>query len=185
MADAVTRRPHPVVPLVALAVVATLDWVAGRRHWSVPVVAVLDEPAHLITAWLVLVAVSSRLARPVQLWALLGAVVIDLDHVPLYLWWALLAEPDGRPVTHSLATVVVLVALGAVPRLRVPALGLALGVLLHLARDLATGPGVPLLWPLVDRSVQIPYTVYAVALTVTAVIAALWAIRADRSRVSG
>jgi inner membrane protein len=111
--------------------------------------------------------------------------LIDLDHVPFYLWGALLADPNGRPVTHSLATVVVLLALSAVRRLRVPALGLALGVLLHLARDLATGPGVPLLWPLVDRSVLLPYAGYAVALTVIAVIAALAALRASRARVSG
>lgn len=182
---AVLRPPHPALPPAALAAVALLDVAASLRDWSIPITGLLDEPAHLLTAWLFLAALGFRWGTRLQAWTLLGAVGIDLDHVPLYLWWEGISAPGGRPVTHSLATVLVLVAMAAVPRLRTPALGLALGVVLHLARDLATGPGVPLLWPLSTTSALLPYPVYAAALGITAALAVLAAFRRRRSRVSG
>jgi inner membrane protein len=139
--------------------------------WSVPVVGLLDEPAHLLTAWLFLGSLPGRPSRRFAAWALAGAVAIDVDHIPLYLGWAAIGTPGGRPVTHSLVTVGVLLVVAGAPRLRVPALGLAVGVLLHLIRDLATGPGVPLRWPLSEESVVLPYAVEFGALTVAALVA--------------
>jgi hypothetical protein len=67
--------------------------------------------------------------------------------------WDVGTAGDGRPVTHSLAFVLVLIAVGLlVPRLRIAVGGLGVGLLLHLVRDLATGPGAPLLWPVHDSS---------------------------------
>jgi inner membrane protein len=132
----------------------------------------LDEPAHLATAWLFLAAFLPGRARALGPWVLVGAVAIDADHVPLYLWDALAAAPGARPVPHSLLTVAVLAAAAvASPRLRSPLLGLALGVVLHLVRDLATGPGVPLLWPFGPAKVIVPYAVYLLVLAVVAVVA--------------
>ena len=135
--------------------------------------AALDEPAHLLTAWLVLAAVTARPAGlPVLPWILAGAVLLDLDHVPLYLGLDVAASPGGRPVTHSLLTVAVLLAAAAaVRRARLPLAGFALGVATQLLRDLATGPGVPLLWPVLDGSVRVPYQPYAVVLVALAAVA--------------
>jgi membrane-bound metal-dependent hydrolase YbcI (DUF457 family) len=49
---------------------------------------------------------------------------------------------------------------------------LAVGLLFHLVRDLATGPGVPLLWPF-GHPVLMPYSVYVVVLVVAAIAAVL------------
>jgi inner membrane protein len=173
-------------PVLALAAVCLLDAVHFARHWPVPVVGLLDEPAHVLTTWLCLTAVAYRL-RPtwsrVLPWALVASVVIDLDHLPVYLWSAPIALPGSRPVTHSLAAVAVLLAVAAATRRRVrtAALGLAVGVTLHLVRDVATGPGIPLLWPVDPSDVQLPYGLYLAALVVAAAVAV---DRARRSPVS-
>ncbi|MGY1779762.1 metal-dependent hydrolase [Geodermatophilus sp. SYSU D01036] len=164
-------------PPLAVACILTLDLVASARPWPIPVIGLLDEPAHLLTAWLGLAAVGATRIVP---WALVAAVAIDADHVPLYLWGAFTAAPGGRPVTHSLATVLVstVVAL-AVPRWRAAAAGVAAGVLLHLARDVATGPGIPALWPFDDRSVLLPYEVHAGFIVIAALCAVIQNVRAS------
>lgn len=167
--------------LAALATVVVLDLALAARSWSVPVEAVLDEPAHLLTAWLLLAAMGVR-SRQVLVWALAGAVLIDLDHLPLYAGFAVTAG-DGRPVSHSLATVLVLlVAAGAWRSQRTRLAALALGVGLHVTRDLASGPGVPLLWPVLGNSGPVPYVVY---LTVLVVAVVAVAVRAWRGGTTG
>ena len=165
-----TRRSWSLVallPVVALLAVVALDAVQRSGPWPVPVVGLLDEPAHLLTAYLALACTGP--ARRWWGWVLAGAVLIDLDNLPLYLGAEGITGADGgRPVTHSLLTVGVLALVGLVLR---PALGLALGVALHLCRDLATGPGVPLLWPVADGNVQVPYPAYLLALAVLTLMA--------------
>lgn len=174
------------LPLAALAAVLLLDAVQFGRPWPVPVTGLLDEPAHLLTAAVALLALLT-LGGPIGLrtaaWALVGSVVLDLDHVALYVDWDLLGTPGGRPGTHSLATVLVLLAVSLVPRLRAAGRGLALGVVLHLARDLGTGPGVPLLWPVTSASVVIPYPAYLSVFCVCVLIATAGA-RAVSDRLS-
>jgi inner membrane protein len=151
--------------------VLLLDAVQQARPWPVPVVGLLDEPAHLATAWLALAALTPRLPRRVWLAALVASVAVDVDHVPLYLTDGAFSVSGGRPPTHSLF----LVAALAAPALLLRAhwlLGAAAGVLLHLVRDVATGPGVPLLWPASEVTVRVPYAPYAVVLLVLAVTAA-------------
>jgi inner membrane protein len=45
------------------------------------------------------------------------------------------------------------------------------GVGLHLVRDLATGPGLRLLWPLSGRGSRAPYPPYAAAVLAAAAVA--------------
>ncbi|MGZ4541401.1 MAG: metal-dependent hydrolase [Blastococcus sp.] len=171
------RQRRAWLPLLVLAGIVVLDLIGSLRYWPVLLEGPRDETAHLLTAWLFLAAVVPGDRRQFRVWVLAGAVLLDLDHIPLYLWEVGAAAPNGRPVTHSLATVLVLLAGAAlVRRLRVPLGGLALGVALHLLRDIGTGPGVPLFWPLSPASVQIPYAVYlavVVALTGAAVLVAV------------
>jgi inner membrane protein len=152
-----------------VVIIVGLDRIAAARSWPVPVIGMLDEPAHLLTAWLVLNAFARGRTRYWS-WVLLGAVAIDVDHIPLYLWGAPVAVGGGRPVTHSLLSVLLLLAVaGAVRHARSVLVGLAAGVLLHLLRDVATGPGVPLLWPVQSGNVLVQYWVYVLLLGVTVV----------------
>ena len=110
----------------------------------------LDEVAHLATAALGLMVLACLVDAPRRFYiaALVASVAIDLDHIPLYL--GLLPDNGQRPVTHSLATVAVFAGAAVVSRQhRAVLAGIATGLVLHFARDIAEGPpGVRLLWPL-------------------------------------
>src|ERR1700758_336505 len=110
----------------------------------------LDEVAHLATAALGLSVLACLVDAPRRFYvaALVASVAIDLDHIPLYL--GRLGDDGQRPVTHSLATVVVFAVAAALSRRhRAVLAGVATGLVLHFARDIAEGPpGVRLFWPL-------------------------------------
>ena len=185
MTDGSSGTPGVLAPVLAVLAIGALDLVDAAEDWPLVVRGALDEPAHLLTAWLVLNAVAPTRGR-IWRWALLGAVLIDLDHIPLVLWGGPVTEFGGRPVTHSLATVAVLTAAAlAVPRVRFAAGGLAVGVVLHLLRDLATGPGVPLLWPLRPENVLVPYWIYALLVVAAAVVPWVTPAPAPRSSRTG
>jgi inner membrane protein len=162
-------------PAAALVAVVALDRLLAARPWPLPVQGALDEPAHLLTAGLLLAA-AGLLGRPWARWALAGAVLVDLDH--LLLWFgAPVAVGDGRPVSHSLAAVALLLAVAAAwPRQRARVAGLAVGIGLHVVRDLASGPGVPLLWPLLPENLRVSPATYLTVLAVAAAVAALRAL---------
>ena len=164
--------------IVALTVVLALDGVVDE-DWPLPVFGLFDEIGHLATVWVLLVALLPDRYRALVPWTLSGAVLLDLDHVPLYAWDVGVADPEGRPITHSLTFVLVLLALSRLPgRTRTPLSGLALGVLLHLVRDVVTGPGVSLFWPIAETSVVLPYPLYVGVLC----LAAAWAVLRRRRR---
>ena len=156
---------------VAVAFVLADDLLLSSREWSVPMLGLLDEPAHLTTAALLLASVGAlRRTRPVLV-ALAASVAIDVDHLPLYAGAPMGAA--GRPPTHSLLTVATLAGVALLwKRRRADLLASAAGVALHLVRDMATGPGVPLFWPVSRQAVLAPYPVYAAALVAAAAIAA-------------
>ncbi|MGA2824915.1 MAG: metal-dependent hydrolase [Streptosporangiaceae bacterium] len=136
---------------VLLAVAAFCFDAANRLIRYGPISAgPLDEPAHLAIAALGLLVVARFIEAPRRFYvaALIASVAIDLDHIPLYLGW--LGPGGQRPVTHSLATVVVLaIAAVASRRHRAVLTGVVVGLLLHFARDIAEGPpGVRMLWPI-------------------------------------
>jgi len=164
--------PHRLLtaaPMAGLCLILLLDDVQGARTWSVPVMGLLDESAHLITAALVLVCAPRAVVRSVWPWVLIGAVAIDVDHLPLYTGLSGFRVDGGRPPSHSLAVVLLLLAGAATPSLRKPLLGLAGGLMLHIVRDMATGPGVPLLWPLRPGNVLMPYLVYVALMVLSTV----------------
>jgi inner membrane protein len=186
----VLRRPES-VRLVALLVTVVfavdLAWSLVEGDTGMLGYALVDEPAHLATcaiALLALAAITGKvLTRRFVAAALIASTAIDLDHVPHYLGSQLLmASSMPRPYTHSLALVVVLAA--AAWRLRGDArevaLGLAFGVAAHLLRDLATGPGVPFFWPLSTATVTLPYPIYAAVLLLMG--AAVATARREKSR---
>ena len=156
------------IPLLAAIVALDIAWAAVHGSTGSLAYGIADEPAHLATCAIVLLAVAAcrraPLPMPLVVAALLASVAIDVDHIPGYLGWDWLTESSPRPYSHGAATAAVLAGLGLAAkgqRARLVAAGLALGVAAHLLRDLGTGPGVPLLWPLTGASFSLPYAVYA------------------------
>ncbi len=131
--------------LACVATIAAADYLIKRHHPPWLVIGLLDEPAHLATGLLL----GGR--DPVFL---VGALLPDLDHVPLAFRDP---EPgDPRPKTHSIWAA----AVGAAVSRR-----LAAGMLAHLVRDLALDPGVPLFG---NRHFRLPYGAYALLILASA-----------------
>ena len=141
-------------PVLLAGVALGFDALNRRVPFGLLSTGPLDEVAHLATAALGLMVLACLIDAPRRFYvaALIASVAIDLDHVPLYL--GLLGDDGQRPVTHSLATVVVFAGAAAVSRRhRAVLAGVATGLVLHFARDIAEGPpGVRLLWPLDGRA---------------------------------
>src|SRR5262249_16876138 len=132
---------------------------------------------HLATcavALLALATVRGRLPAAFVLAALFASVAIDFDHIPGYLGSGLLGGNQPRPDTHSLLLVFFFVGRGLLPgrRLRPIVLGIAFGLATHLLRDLATGPGIPIFWPLSSEAFTIPYAVFVFVLALCLVVVA-------------
>jgi membrane-bound metal-dependent hydrolase YbcI (DUF457 family) len=169
------------IPLLVAAVFGLdLLWALLEGSTGALAFGLVDEPAHLATCAILVLALAALGGRRLPLAfvaaALLASVAIDLDHLPGYLGWDGLIGQAPRPLTHSLLPVLVLLGCGFLaPRRYKPAMfGIAFGISAHLLRDVATGPGVPLLWPLPDV-VAAPYGAFAVLLALLAVAAVLQA----------
>ncbi|HEU5063719.1 MAG TPA: glycosyl hydrolase [Solirubrobacterales bacterium] len=166
--------------LVALVLGLDLLWALLGGSSGDVAFGLVDEPAHLTTCAIALLAAAALLGRwlPASFVAaaLFASVAIDLDHLPGYLGWDGLIGQGPRPYSHSLLPVLALLGFGfLVPRrYRTAMFGFAFGLSAHLLRDLATGPGVSLLWPLPDV-VAVPYGLFAALLVLVAVAAAVGA----------
>lgn len=137
----------------ALAAVLTVMW---QRRWAesqaaTPRRALFDGLCHIGTA---LAVALPALPRVDNRWGFIravifGAVMIDLDHIPAARSTRLdrcMSMPQ-RPPSHSLYTVIALAsAVETVRPGRQLGLGVLLGLISHLLRDLATG-GAPLVRP--------------------------------------
>ena len=144
--------------LGCLATVAIGDYVIHRRRPRWILLGVFDHPAHLGTAGLIALNVPRR-SRKWVLGFVAGALLPDVDHIPLALRAKERSADDPRPVSHCLLAVAPVAALATATqseRLN----GAATGMVAHFARDLGVGSGVPLLWPASRRSLRVPYAVY-------------------------
>lgn len=159
--------------LPSIALIIAFDDHLVRHDPSRVITGVLDESAHLATAYLFssLLPLSGHLSFLGG--TLAGSVLIDADHLPGEFGWNIITRGSGRPVPHSLPTVglLLLTALSLRGQWRSLAAGAAFGVTTHLVRDMATG-GVPLRWPRDKRRVRIPYVLYLALLTTAGVRAA-------------
>ncbi len=146
-------------PLLLAAATLAFDAADRRIPFGVWTTGPVDEVAHLSTAALGLLVLARFIDAPRRFYvaALIASVAIDVDHIPLYL--GLLGNYAQRPVTHSLSTVAAFVAAAAASRRhRAVLAGVATGLVLHFARDIAEGyPGVRVFWPLQDTSWMLSY----------------------------
>jgi inner membrane protein len=147
-------RVSPRLLVLAVVAFALVDWGVTLAGSSFFPGGPLDETAHLLTMLLVLWALGDRVLDRFGAAALVASVAIDLDHVPQYLGDDFLTRGTPRPYSHSLLTIsVVLIVAVAWQSRRGIFLGIALGLAVHLWRDLSEpGSGVALLWPATDHS---------------------------------
>jgi inner membrane protein len=170
--------------VIAVAVLAVDQGVYQLVGGSTALQAPLDETAHLLTTLLILWSLIPRVHERVLIPALIASVAIDVDHIPHALGNQWLTAGTSRPYTHSLATIVVLLALVvASRRVTVPVLAVALGVASHLWRDLAepVGAGVALLWPASDETCHLPAGLYLGGMAALGTIALMRAWRRSAS----
>lgn len=172
MADRLLR-PSTGLVAAALAYVFVADALLSADLLGWPANGVLDDPAHLATAVIVVAAWRPR-ARVFVATLLVVSVAIDVDHLPDVLGSRILNPDTARPVTHSLAILAAsaLIA-GALTRSRLVGAAVAAGFAVHFFRDVAGEPGVPLLWPLSSSELHVPYAAYATTLCVIAAIAVI------------
>jgi inner membrane protein len=166
-------------PFAAVALVLAADAVLAETSLPQLAQAPIDEAGHLATACLLLGALWPQPPRRLVPSFLTAAVVIDVDHVPFTIFGtSVWTQGVGRPYTHSLLTVLVLVWTAAL--LRSPIVSaLAAGVCAHFVRDVSTGPGLALGWPMSDAMVRLPY---AFELAVVILLGAIAWARAVEAR---
>jgi len=173
-------------PLLLAAVALAFDAADRRIPFGVWTTGPVDEIAHLSTAALGLLVLALFIDAPRRFYvaALIASIAIDVDHIPLYL--GLLGNQAHRPVTHSLSVVAVVAVTAAVSRRhRAVLAGVASGLVLHFARDIAEGyPGVRVSWPLQDSYWMASYRWFlGMIVVLTATQLALVSARLLRTRI--
>lgn len=159
------------------------DWGARLAGDTVFPGGPLDELAHLLTTLLVFWALGAKACKRFLVPALVASVAIDFDHIPGRLGAEWLTAGTQRPYSHSLLTlVVVIVIAGLWRRRRDVAVGIVIGLAIHLWRDMGEGGGgVSLLWPISDHSFQYPHGVFVAAVALFVLIDAARAANRKRS----
>lgn len=161
-------------PIATLAGALVLDTALHARRWSYAVAGPLDECAHLATTALLVGGLPGPPNAAFLLGAAVGAVALDMDHVPGAFGRPIRGTHSERPFTHSLPAFVAPAATalwldGARGRF---AGGALLGLATHVFRDIYTGNGgVPLWWPVSGKDRRLPRPFFTGAL-------ALWAFAA-------
>jgi hypothetical protein len=158
------------------------DWLTGWHGMNFAMRGLLDWPAHLATALVIMGAlIRVRRSPPDQRFGiamLAASVLIDLDHLPAEFGSNVLTNGTPRPYTHALWVVIVLTLAWATTRffairsrrprpvtVELILAGGAWGVAAHFVRDIATAP-ISFWWPVTHTSVQVPYYWYVVSLAV-------------------
>jgi len=164
----------PVTLAVTAVLLAGADWGTRLAGDTVIPGGPLDEIAHLLTTLLLFWALGPRARERFLVPALIASVAIDLDHIPGRLGVDWLTAGTPRPYTHSLLTIaIVLASASVVRRRRDLLLGIAIGLAVHLWRDMGEGDsGVSLLWPISDHSFQYPHGAFVAVMAALVLIGA-------------
>ncbi|HLG73661.1 MAG TPA: metal-dependent hydrolase [Chloroflexota bacterium] len=186
-ADALLRWLAAVVTLLAAAYIPIADVIMRRNDdLSTLALGLLDEPAHLFTALLLLAAFGIGYFKHYAIPVALASLLIDLDHLPGYLGSDILTRGTPRPYTHSLTTVVAVLLLAALLRsgARRTSLAVAFGLVGHLLRDLATY-SVPLFWPVTNAGFHLPYPIYLAVVAVSTFVVLVRLLNRPAELVAG
>jgi membrane-bound metal-dependent hydrolase YbcI (DUF457 family) len=130
---------------IALLIIRQVDAQPGTE--TVTTHGPLDAAGHLATGLMIGVGIRA-LRLPIPIWTvLLGSILPDIGH--LLSRYDVLAVVTGssRTGTHSAVALILIAMIGFIDRRHANLwLGVAIGGLTHLWRDMGTGT-VPLLWP--------------------------------------
>lgn len=134
---------------------------------------VFDATSHLLTAFMVAIALRS-LKLPIPVWAVLfGGLILDVGHVMTILEVTDPITGSSRNGTHSVVVVMLIALIGILDRRHANVwTGIALGALSHLWRDMGTGT-VPLTWPIMSDVWGITYAGYMFGLLSVTLVALL------------
>jgi inner membrane protein len=173
----------PVTLALTAVLLAAADWGTRLAGDSVIPGGPLDELAHLLTTLLFFWALGPRARERFLVPALIASVAIDLDHVPGRPGVNWLTAGTPRPYTHSVLTIAIVLASAYVLRRRRDLLlGVAIGLAIHLWRDMGEGDsGVSLLWPISKHSFQYPHGAFVAVMAVLVVIDARRCAEAKRA----
>ncbi len=104
-----------------------------------------------------------RLPIPIW-WVIVGGVILDISHVMVQLDRTEPVTGSTRNGSHSIAAVILIALFGFIDRRHANIwLGITIGALSHLWRDMGTGL-VPLAWPILDDLWGTSFTRYVVGL---------------------
>lgn len=136
----------------------------GPDDRTLTIHGVYDETGHVLTALMVAMGLKA-MRLPIPIWCVIvGGVILDIGHVMVQLD---LTEPvtgSTRNGTHSIAIVILIALTGFIDRRHANIwLGITIGALSHLWRDMGTGL-VPLAWPILDDLWGTSFTRYLVGL---------------------
>ncbi len=152
-----------------LIIVLRLRW---GGHEELPKHAAYDVSAHLLTA--LVIAVALRTAHvPVPVWAvLIGGILPDVGQFTTIIGITHAIDGSSRNGTHSLLAVLVVASIALIDRRHARVwIGIVVGMITHLLRDLGTGT-VPLGWPFSLHVWSIAFSAY-IAILVGAALAIL------------
>ncbi len=147
---------------ILIAVVRQFDAPADGNTMTVH--GILDEIGHLLTALMIAMGIKA-LRFPVPVWSvLIGGVVLDVGHIMLQLDFTEPVEGSSRNGTHSVFVLILLACIGFLDQRRANVwLGVTLGALSHLWRDMGTG-NVPLVWPFLQNVDGTTFSRYMIGL---------------------
>jgi hypothetical protein len=112
--------------------------------------ALFETAGHLMTALVVALGIKA-MRLPIPTWSILaGGLLPDLGYILVVADVLPSVEGSSRNGSHALAPIVLVASVGFVHQTRAGIwLGVAIGALSHVWRDMGTGT-VPLMWPLTD-----------------------------------
>ena len=174
--SAATSGKSPPLDFFAFAILVAIaagSWIAiavlrlaepGPQDRTLTIHGIYDETGHLLTA--LMVAAGVRAMRlPIPFWSvLIGGVILDVGHVMIQLDFSEPIDGSSRNGTHSILVVALIALGGFVDQRRANLwLGITIGALSHLWRDMGTGL-VPLAWPFSDEIWGTSFTRHMVGL---------------------
>lgn len=131
----------------ALLIVVIRRWDAQPGTEAVTIHGPLDASGHLLTGLMIGVGIRA-LRLPIPIWSvLIGSIAPDIGHLLFHYGVLDTVTGSSRTGTHSAIVLIVVASVGFIDQKRANLwLGVAIGGLTHLWRDMGTGT-VPLLWP--------------------------------------
>ena len=143
--DYVTSLSVVIASTIGILIIRHLDAQPGTE--TIATHGALDAAGHLLTGLMIGMGIRG-LRLPIPPWTVvLGSLAPDIGHALSHYEILSVVTGSSRTGTHSAFALILIASVGFIDRRRANLwLGLAIGGITHLWRDMGTGT-VPLLWP--------------------------------------